>query len=347
LPLPEELRQRRAALEARIADLTKRLQLAGAKDAQHPVALSRPPSLRRGTVLLEYFLSGDDILRFVADEHEVLGEILPQALPEVERLLRALRVNLDATLLAPVASREPLVRQVRMLLGRLYRILLGGLEGLDAYESLAVVPHGSLHYLPFQALFDGERYLLERLTISYAPSAALYEICCARRSHRGAALVLAHSNGGLLPSALAEAEAVAAVLGAPVYAEAAATRARIEVDGAQAGVVHIAAHGNFRADAPLFSAIELADGFMTTADVFGLHLPAALVVLSACETWRAIVGGDELVGMARAFLYAGASTLLLSQWRVDDAATATIMERFYRKLRAGAGSAAGLRSAQS
>jgi CHAT domain-containing protein len=72
-----------------------------------------------------------------------------------------------------------------------------------------------------------------------------------------------------------------------------------------------------------------------------------LVTLSACETGRAVIGGgDELVGLARAFLYAGAAGLLVSQWRVDDASTAALMTRFYGALRSGAGRAEALRTAQ-
>ncbi len=86
---------------------------------------------------------------------------------------------------------------------------------------------------------------------------------------------------------------------------------------------------------------------MTTAEIFNLRLLGSLVVLSACETGRSGLGaGDELVGLARAFLYAGASALLVSQWSVEDAATAALMRHFYQALQAGAGRAAALRSAQ-
>jgi CHAT domain-containing protein len=183
--------------------------------------------------------------------------------------------------------------------------------------------------------------------VSYAPSAALYSLCRARGLNiEGDSLVLAHSREGRLPFVLKEAEAVAEVLGTKPYLEAGATRKLIMTAGAK-GVVHIAAHGQFRPDAPLFSSIELADGPLTTADVFDLDLGAPLVTLSACETGRAIVGGgDELVGLARAFLYAGASGLLVSQWRVDDDTTAALMTSFYKALVGGSNPAEALRQAQ-
>ncbi len=342
---------RAAELEARIAELVRRLQVAGAAegitDVYGPVIDAAPPATPAGTALLEFAASGDDLLRFLVADGAVRGEILPGAVRQVDRLVRAFRLNLEASERADVPALPGLEAQARAVLGRLHSLLFAGLDGLDRLDALVVVPHGLLHYVPFHAMHDGERFLIERLAISYAPSAVLYGICRARRPRRNGALVLAHSAAGRLPLTLAEAEAVGAVLQAPVYAEAEATRGRIERDGRRAALIHVAAHGQFRPDAPLFSRIELADGPLTTADIFDLNLNAALVTLSACETGRSVLGGgDELAGMARAFLYAGAAGLLVSQWRVDDAVTAELMTRFYGELAAGAGKASALRTAQ-
>jgi CHAT domain-containing protein len=82
--------------------------------------------------------------------------------------------------------------------------------------------------------------------------------------------------------------------------------------------------------------------------VFNLDLSAALVSLSACETGRGLLGaGDELAGMARAFIYAGAGALLVTQWRVDDSVAAHLMIRFHEELRGGAGAASALRTTQA
>lgn len=300
-----------------------------------------------GTALLEFTASGDDLLRFFVADDVVHGAVLPGAVPQIERLVRAFRLNLEAVERSESQGSPALEAQARAVLGRLYTVLFAGLDGLDSLRSLVVVPHGLLHYVPFHAMHDGERFLIERIAISYAPSTELYTICRARRPRRRGALVLANSAGGQLPLTLAEAESVGKVLDAPVYTESEATRARIERDGRRAAVVHIAAHGQFRPDAPLFSRIELADGPLTTADVFDLNLNAALVTLSACETGRSVLGGgDELVGLMRAFLYAGAAALLVSQWRVEDAAAAELVTHFYQELIAGASKPAALQTAQ-
>jgi CHAT domain-containing protein len=113
-------------------------------------------------------------------------------------------------------------------------------------------------------------------------------------------------------------------------------------------VLHLASHGNFRLDNPLFSALQLSDGWLTVRDVYQLNLVNCdLVTLSACETGvNALAPGDEWIGLARGFFSAGAPSLLVSQWIVDDAATAELMIEFYSQLRAGVGSAAALRHAQ-
>jgi CHAT domain-containing protein len=248
------------------------------------------------------------------------------------------------------ADNLPPSTSIQRLLGRINDLLLGGLA-LEDCRSLVVVPHGLLHYLPFHALHDGSRYLVERFDVSYAPSAALYSICRARATRTGhrwnRPLILAHSAGGRLPFVHEEAQAVASVVGGEVHTEENATRRLLRDAGRRARVIHIAAHGEFRQDAPLFSAIELGDGPLTAADVFNLDLKRAWVTLSACETGRSEVGGgDELAGLTRAFLYAGATGLLVSQWRVEDASTAALMTRFYQETGRGMSPARALRAAQ-
>ncbi len=103
----------------------------------------------------------------------------------------------------------------------------------------------------------------------------------------------------------------------------------------------------FRSDSPLFSGLALADGWLTTMDVFNLRLRASLVTLSACQTGRTVVGGgDELMGLMRTFLSAGASSLLMSLWSVEDRSTARLMTTLYAGLKAGESKRTALQAAQ-
>ena len=209
------------------------------------------------------------------------------------------------------------------------------------------MPHGSLHYLPFHALHDGESYLLERHEISYLPNSSLLRYATPSRASRAEPLVFGHSFGGKLPHAVQEARTVGALLGTAPLLEEDTSLARLRERACDSGVLHLAAHGGFRPDDPLFSGLALADGWLTTLDVFNLRLKASLVTLSACQSGQNLIGGgDELQGLMRAFLYAGAASLVLTLWAVEDQSMAQLMERFYRKLTEGWAKAAALRYAQ-
>jgi CHAT domain-containing protein len=109
----------------------------------------------------------------------------------------------------------------------------------------------------------------------------------------------------------------------------------------------LATHGEFREDNPLFSGLEFLDGWLTTLDVFNTPLNASLVTLSACHTGRSLVGGgDELLGLMRAFLAAGADSLVMTHWAVDDHTTALLMRKFYEQLAAGQSKGTAIQMAQ-
>jgi CHAT domain-containing protein len=214
------------------------------------------------------------------------------------------------------------------------------------------VPHGSLHYLPFHALYDAgnDRYLLESFDeLTYLPAASLLAVCRERAS-RGSgegSLVLGFSNRGALPCAVEEARLVGQTLNTEALVEEAASLANFRQNAATRKILHLATHGRYREDAPLFSSLLLADGELTVHELLNMELQASLVTLSACETGLgALSGGDEVQGLSRACLYAGASSLALSLWRVDDRAGQMLMQEFYQGLLQGLGKGAALRQAQ-
>ena len=134
-----------------------------------------------------------------------------------------------------------------------------------------------------------------------------------------------------------EVRALAARLrGARVLEGEAATRAAF-LDGAPgASLLHLATHGVFRGDNPMASALRLADGWIAAHEVLDLRLRSRLVVLSACESGSALVApGDEILGLVRGFLGAGARAVVASLWRVPDLATARLMNLLYDGLVAG------------
>ncbi|WP_206791235.1 CHAT domain-containing protein [Amycolatopsis sp. MtRt-6] len=207
---------------------------------------------------------------------------------------------------------------------------------------LVIVPTGRLHELPWPAL-PGCR----GRPVSLAPSAALW--------HRAA--TASHADGGDhvvvagpgLPHAAAEAAALARRY--PGARRFTGRTARVEpvlaaLDGAALG--HLAAHGVFRTDNPLFSALRLADGPLTVYDLERLARPPRQVVLSGCDSGRsAIHAGDELLGLASALLALGTTSLVATVLPIPDDAGRALMLRHHRHLAAGLTPAAALAHAQS
>jgi CHAT domain-containing protein len=151
-----------------------------------------------------------------------------------------------------------------------------------------------------------------------------------------------------LQYALEEAQTVATLLGTVSYLNNQATTSVLIQSAQTSVVIHLAAHGMFRLDAPNFSYIQLADRQLSATEVFNLNLVhCSLIVLSACETGRAIIGGiDEMIGLGRGFLYAGTASILPTYWKIDDASACGLMETFYRALLEHRGKAASLCAAQ-
>jgi CHAT domain-containing protein len=229
------------------------------------------------------------------------------------------------------------------LIDKLRAALLAPLD-LDPAATLCIVPHSLLHYVPFAALLPDR-------AIAYAPSATI------RLRARGSAdterpqktktLAVAY-NGARLAHAEDEARRVAAIDGGDVLTGMAATRVALLRDAPSFARLHVACHGWFNPVWPAASSLALADGAFDVSDVFRMpRLCADLISLSACESGRSrVLRGDELLGMTRAWLYAGAASVVASHWVVDDASTALLFERFYRELGRGASKARALAEAQ-
>lgn len=240
-----------------------------------------------------------------------------------------------------------------------YAMLFKPLRAWITHPRLIIVPHGVLHYVPFAALHDhaSGHYLIDDYTITYAPSASALRFLRAKESPvDGVALVLGDPATSLphLPGAAQEATTVARLLGTMPHLGADAREALLYDLHGKIDVVHLAAHGLYDPASPLFSRIALAaggnqDGNLTVQDILSnVDLSGVnLVVLSACQTAiGARSGGDEIVGLTRALLYAGTPGVVSTLWNISDAASAGLMEEFYRRLTGGASVAEALRHAQ-
>ena len=343
-------------LEAEIAKLERRAQAVERRAARasgnaslNVAALQK--RLGSDRVLVEYFETEGRFGAFVLDQTglrvvqtDLRKRDLENWFSQFESQLRTFRHG--ASLAGPLGA--VLKKRTDQLLASLGDRLIGPLGVNGSAKSLIVIPTGPLFGVPFSALRFGEEYLIERYAVSLAPSASMWLGLAGRKAQKDLnAAVIGHSDEAI-PFAEDEAREVAAILNArEVLTGPAATTEGFKRAAESAGILHVACHGLFRADNPMYSSLQLADGRVTAADVANMSLKAELVTLSACETGRSeIAGGDEMLGLARGFLAAGARGLVMSLWNVSDRHTIGLMREFYTAMQRSANPEASLQSTQ-
>jgi CHAT domain-containing protein len=348
--LQQEIRER----ENKVLETTRQLH----HRRESGASLLRPfdveqlqQQLAGNDALVEYTALGDELLAFVVTRDRVSVARNIASVREVDERMNAVRFQIDSLRFGARSIRRhlsTLTQKINVHLRLLHDRLVRPLEQMLEERKLIIVPHGNLHYLPFHALHDGDRYLIERCEISYAPSAAIFQQCLQRGAYALNRALLMGVSDEQTPRIVDEIAALKNVFPkADTFVEAAAITEALRRNSEGIDVLHLACHGQFRSDNPLFSALRLADGWFTVRDAYGLKLENALVTLSACETGANVVApGDELIGLARGFFSAGARSVLLSLWMVDDESTAQMMLDFYQKTRAGKSLAASLRASQ-
>lgn len=373
-----DLRSKQADIAAKIRTASPRsatlyepqpLDLAAARNALDP-----------GTLLLAYSIGADRSFLFVVDPASPAPglEILPLLFGDKE--LRQ-RVGSFREL---VQRAEPDTAALTAQARELYDVLLRPADSrITKAARLLISPDGPLHTLPFAALVRDGRFLAEQKPIHTVISATVYaELKKARRKRPPASqMQLAAFGDPRYPASASDPTVVAAVKRgldltpipatrkeiqniAALYPEAKtflgteATEERAKTIGASARYLHFACHGLLDERFPLSSALALSipdppregqdNGLLQAWEIFeSLRLDADLVVLSACDSaMGSEMGGEGLLGLTRAFQYAGARSVLASLWGVADASTADLMKRFYGHLRAGRNKDEALQAAQ-
>ncbi len=306
--------------------------------------------LKPDEVVVAFHTLPDRLLAWVLSREGVREVGYPVALPRAD-LARLVDAYRDA--LIRVSPNAPEVG------GKIGQLLLAPL-GLPAGKRLVIVPHGPLHYLPFQALRLDGQYLIERNPISIAPSISI-AARLAQRTPTAAPQLLAFGNPTInpevadpLPGAEKEVHELAQRFpGARLFFRDEASKENFASNAPASRLVHIAAHAMADTLDPLHSKVLLADkdgkpNYLEAKDVLGMRLDnVAMIALSACESGLGRVeNGDEVLGFTRSFLSAGTSTLLASLWPVSDAATEKLMTTLYTDLAKGIEVQDAMRDAQ-
>lgn len=368
----EVIEQELRRCEKKVSDLFERLNL---YESSIPLKLHRRKhtrhdlkqvdmrqlrqSLSPDQLLLAYYLHKGKLIIFAITSEQMITHENPDGLAQLEYLLPLLHAHLDPK--GWPDYRKPPQQTVFRLLNKLYNLLVAPVVELfpSSHGRLTIVPYGPLHKLPFHALHDGSSYLVENFQINYAPASNVLMHLEAHGNEKQTQnavmgvsakppLVFGYSENGHLQRVHDEAKVVAALLNGQCYLESDATIARLIEQAPGSPIIHLATHGQSRLDAPNFSYVRLADGQLNAIDAFSMDLKACeLVTLSGCETGLALSGGgDEQLGLGRAFLAAGATSLVMSLWSVEDNATNELMQLFYQNLLKGKSKVQALRAAQ-
>lgn len=307
------------------------------------------------TALLQYYFLGRDLLIWAITNEGVQqthhAKIDTKAM---ERQIRAfhracearggldrLGSELAQTLLAPLA------------------------EVIEEYTRLIIVPYGAAHVLPFDVLPWKGQPLAATHTISYLPSASSLRFLRSGNLGNLSGRILAVGNparmsyqpplGGerqalsSLPAAATEAAFVASLFQSEALIGEQATEPAVRERLTTHSVLHFATHGHLSQEAPMLSSIMLAEGeALTVYELMGLRLDADLAVLSACRTALGeTTGGDDVLGLTRGLLAAGARAVVVSLWPVNDVSTSLLMGNFYEHLQKGDLPAVALQAAQT
>lgn len=348
--LPERLRR----LEAEYLDTRRRLQIADPAsgrlaDADTTTVAGLQELLGEDEQIVEYVTARDEVLAFVLDRKRFRTVRSLASRAELEE--QAERLRFQWSKFGPGSCAGRYAAQVESAASRalrtLYEMLVEPLEPLLPGRRLTIIPHGVLHGIPFHALHDGAGYAVDRWELAYAPSGAVYRACRLRPEPRATrSLFFGVSDPGIAHVREEIAGLRELFDDIVVYQDRRATLAAVPTEGTYR-FIHFATHAVFRPDNPLFSGLRLTDGWLVAHDLYRRRLHCELATLSACRTGMSrVTPGDEVLGLARAFLSSGAQAVLVSLWAADDRVTAELMQACYRGLAAGMRRAEALREAQ-
>lgn len=286
-----------------------------------PVDIGYIRNLLKGRILVEYFL-GKKLAIFVLNDDLVVEEVeinFNDLIDKITTFRDAIENLSDAE-----SSKE--LKTAHKIARDLYRLLI---EPVEEYlqDELVIVPHGYLHFVPFQAL-KGNNYLIEDYKVSFAQSAWSLKFL---KEGKGDGTLVVGNTLGDLECAEEEAKKIALNLNTvPLLREDAKKQVVME-EIKDKEILHFACHGWFDSDNPAFSRLVLADGMLEARDFMNMDIKARLTVLSACESaLSGLISGDELEGLVRAIHTSGSRYVIASLWRVADSSTMELFLNFYK-----------------
>ncbi len=324
----------------------------------HPLSLAEMQSqLDDDTLLVEYMFHDETLLIWAISRQEAAGQVLSSDTFKLNGQVQ----RFYALCSDPATS----VSEIRQLGKTIAAVLLDPIKTqLVRYQHIMIVPHGSTHRLPFHALTWQGGWLAATHLVSYRPNASSLRVGKARRiSAETPALIVGNPinmsvphilNAERIPARRLPGASQEAMLIAQSFPNSQpligsdATEAAVRQQLGSARLIHLATHGYLSPEFPLLSSILLANGdALTVTELAGIELNADLVVLSACSTGIGEqTSGDEIIGLTRGLLGAGARSAIVTLWPVSDRTTMTVMLNFYNALLDEASTLSALQTAQ-
>jgi len=293
-------------------------------------------SQRKVIVLIEYFITKDKLFIFIVSSRDRKLHI--EEVPISQERLNLYIENYMRTVTRSIGFediKDSWLGLNSCLIDPIAKYLTKG-------DLIYFIPYDLLHYLPLQTLELNGKLLIKQHPVSYLPSASLIRFC----KNKGSGKLLTCASFGVVFED--EAKKVAELFKVKPYIGTTAAKGKVIKECANKDIIHFSCHGIFDYQDPLSSGVRLYDNKILTArEIFDLKLNVELVTLSACDTGiNDRNPGDELVGLTRAFLYAGTPSVIVSLWSVDAKSTQELMIEFYRFLKNGEDKATSLQKAQ-
>ncbi|MGH9776061.1 MAG: CHAT domain-containing protein [Candidatus Acidiferrales bacterium] len=326
--LRERVREQEAQLLKALAELRKTdAEFTSLQEAASAPLLAIRSNLPADTVLLEYFLARGTFVSCCVTKRAL--EIVPLAPAQrIHELLRDWH-----RCLASVRQDESM-DTAKEILSELYRSLILPLREQLIGSNLVICPDRFLYQVPFQALFDGQRFLIDQYTVSYAPSASVFHLCRTKARSFNEQSVIFGASCSRRPAILEEISAVASVLPrAQILLGAQANETNLHDQGPISRFVHLASEGSFRQDNPMFSTIRIGDSEMPLFELYRRFLPCELVAITGCgESLQSSESEEGLLSLVRGLLYAGAETALITLWDAPENISGAFLKSFYERL---------------
>jgi CHAT domain-containing protein len=288
------------------------------------------------TALLEYYTTPEATYLWLLDGKQIHPRKIDIGQYALDNKIREYHTMLSNTTFG--------IETLRDRARELYDLLLKPVEQqITGKIHIGVIPHAGLHYLPFETLMKNGSFLVEKdLKIFYLPNAGTYKYCKDKNKKTREQIIAVGNPDGTLFFSGKEVKELKRIYpkDTEIFTGAQASESRVKYYAPYPDIFHFACHGSFNARRPMYSALHLLpdpnnDGSLEVHEIYQLELkPAYLVTLSACQTHLGgIKRGDEIIGLTRAFIYAGTSGILASLWEVDDYYTEKFMIAFYRALK--------------